>query len=237
MLFVTAGGLALARPAPAQALASTAIQHYNASFIAHPQLINGPEYVDYARPYYARTGHQWLISPDLQPGGVYYNNQYFGDLTLNYDVVYDQVVLAHPTSSLKLRLVNENVRFFSINGRRFVRLLADSTDANVMRTGYHEVLVDGPVQVLARRAKRQQQLIQAGHKNIVFYGADRLFIQKAGSYHLVKRKGAVLRLFADRQAEVQRFVREQKLKFNKLRFEADVVQVARFYQQLPASGS
>lgn len=229
--------LKLAVPAPGQTVASAALQQYNESFVAHPQLVNGPEYVDYSRAFYARIGHQWLVGPELQGGGVHYNGQYFGGVRLNYDVVRDQVVLLHPTSSLKFRLVNENLRFFLFQNRRFVRLQADSTDADVIRTGFYEVLADGPVQVLARRSKRQQQLIQAGHLNVSFTPTDKLFLQKAGKYYPVKSKGAALRYFEDHKAEVQSFVRDNKLSFRKNQLEADLVRVARFYAQLPASGS
>ena len=105
-------------------------KQYTQGFAAHPQLYNGPEYVDYAKPYHARVGHQYFLTDEKQPGSIYYNNHHFSDLLLAYDVVFDQVVIQHVTSPLTLRFLDKDVRYFTINQHRFIRLEADSTAAS-----------------------------------------------------------------------------------------------------------
>lgn len=235
------GLLGLAGPAFGQVAApeanlsasvAAAQKRYSDSFLGSPQLYNGPEYVDYALRYHARIGHQFFLTPEKQPGSVQYNNQRFGNLRLTYDVVLDQVVLPHPTSPLSLRLINEWVGGFSINGHRFVRLVADSASGKVLRTGYYEVLVDSTVQVLAKRAKRQQEQIVDRRVDVEFIPADRLFIKKGGVYHPVGTKAAVVRLLADRGQEVQRYIQEHNLQFNKTQREAATVELVRYYCSL-----
>ena len=208
-------------------------KRYNDSFVGHPQLYNGPEYVDYTQRFHARTGHQFFLTPEKQPGSVYYNDHYFPNLRLAYDVVRDQVVLPQPTSPLTLRLINEQVRAFSLAGHRFIRLVADSSGGGVIRTGYYEVLVDNRVQVLAKRAKRMQEHVNQNFVDVEFTPTDKLFIKKAGVYYPISRKGAVVRLFADRSKEVQQFLQEQKLNFNGAQFDASVAQLALYYGSLP----
>ncbi|GAB3332030.1 hypothetical protein ACFQT0_04395 [Hymenobacter humi] len=210
-------------------------EQYAASFGGHPQLYNGPEYVDYAKRYHARTGHQFFLSPDMQTGRVDYNGQSFQNIRLAYDVVLDQVVLSHPTSPLLLRLINEKARGFTVNNHSFIRLVADSASGAVIRTGYYEVLVDSSVQVLAKRAKRQQEHLQQQQVDVEFTDTDRLFIRKAGQYYAIKRKSQALRLFADQKPALQKFMQEQKLSFRKADFEASVVQLARYYCSLPTA--
>ena len=222
----------LAGPARGQGVAAPAVQAYARSFRAHPQLFNGPEYVDYTLRYRQRTGHQWLLTPEMQTGTVHYNGRAFDAVQLNYDVVRDQLVLPQPTSPLLLRLVNEKVRSFDLGDRHFVRLVADSTTAGVLRTGYYELLTEGPVRVLARRAKRQQELLRQGGIDVSFSVVDRLFIHKDGTYFPVRRKGAALRLLADQPGPVKQFVRDHKLRFQKAQFEADLVQLVRYYASL-----
>ena len=225
----------LASPEARLASAVTAArQRYTESFGGHPQLYNGPEYVDYARRYHARTNHQFFLTPEMQPGSVHYNGQLFGNVRLTYDVVRDQVVLAQPTSPLTLSLINENVRGFAINDRRFVRLRADSTAGGVIRTGYYEVLADGRAQLLARRAKRQQEQIVQGFVDVEFIPTDRLYLQKDGVYYAAGRKAAVLRLLADHGKEVQQYVQERHLSFKKARFEVSMAQLVSYYNGLPA---
>ncbi|GGF05584.1 hypothetical protein [Hymenobacter cavernae] len=218
--------------APLAAALSTAQQQYNAAFKGHPQLYNGPEYIDYAKRYAKRTGHQFFLSPDRLPGSVDYNDHQFTELNLGYDVVLGQVVLQHATSPLTLRLINENVRSFTIGSQRFVRMTFDSTAANLLSTGYYEVLVDSSTQLIAKRAKRIQEKIDQGTVNVEFIPADRLFIRKAGVYYAVNKKRSVTKLFADRGKEVQKYIQDNKLKFKKARREADIVQLTRYYAGL-----
>lgn len=232
------GAPALAQGTASEALVSNTVEtvqrQYNSSFGAHPQLYNGPEYIDYARRYHAQIGHQFFLVPGLQSGDVYYNNHYFPNVRLNYDVVLDQVVLPQPTSPLTLRLVNEWVRSFTIDGHRFIRLVADSTAGSVIRTGYYEVLADSRVQLLAKRAKRTQEQLSERLIDIEFSLMDRLFVKKAGRYYPVSSKSAVVRVFADRDKEVQQFIQSNKLKFNKAQLEASVARLTQYYNGLPA---
>ncbi|GAB3861034.1 hypothetical protein GCM10028822_39890 [Hymenobacter terrigena] len=211
---------------------AAAKQQYNASFGHHPQLYNGPEYVDYARRYNERIGHQFFLSPDKQPGSVYYNDHYFSNLQLAYDVVLDQVVLQQPTNPLTLRLANEQVRYFIINDHRFVRLVADSSAGGTIATGYYEMLVDGEVQVLARRAKRLREQLNQRLINAEFVDADRFFLRKGGTYYAVTGKSGVVRLLADHGKEVQQFIRERDLSFGKEQLGSSLAQVAVYYNSL-----
>ncbi|MDB5266983.1 MAG: hypothetical protein JWP58_23 [Hymenobacter sp.] len=235
--------LALSQPAFSQSAApdadlatsvAAAQQLYAASFPAHSQLYSGPEYVDYAKRYRTSTGHQFFALPTRQPGSVYYNDHYFSNLQLAYDEVLEQVVLGLPNSPLTLRLINENVRYFTINGHRFARVVADSATARTIRTGYYEVLVDSTVQVLAKRMKRMQEHIEQHDTNVQFTDVDKFFIKKDGRYYPVSSKSAVMRVFADHSQEVQKYVREHKLKFGKKERVAAVVELATYYSGLPA---
>ncbi|MDO7875097.1 hypothetical protein Q5H93_10175 [Hymenobacter sp. ASUV-10] len=200
----------------------------------HPQLINGPEYENYAQRYYTIVGHQFFLTPEKHAGGVFYNGYYFDNLRLSYDVVRDQVVLPQPTSPLQFRLVNEKVGYFVIDGHRFVRLQPDSAASRVLGPGYYEVLHTGPAQVLARRAKRIQEQNRDQRVNAVFIVTDKLFVNKSGQYFAISKKSAALRPFADRSSEMQRYVQEQKLRFNRPNLEASVVRLAQYYTSLPA---
>lgn len=229
---LAAGQAALPGPTLAAAVAS-AEQQYTAAIPLPAQLYNGPEYIDYARPYHSRVGHQFFAEPTRQPATLLYNGHYFANLRLAYDVVREQLVLSPPGSPLSLRLINENVRSFSVNNHRFVRLVADSASRRVIETGFYEVLLDSAVQVLAKRSKRMQERVAQMAIDVEFVPQDELFIRKAGTYYPVGRKAAAMRVFADHGKEVQSYAKAQKLSFRKAAFEASVVQLASYYSGLP----
>jgi hypothetical protein len=237
------GGLALSQPAFSQSASSeadvaasvaAAQQQYVASFTLHPQLWNGPEYLDYAQLYHTQTGHQFFTWPKSQPGSAHYNDHYFPGLLLAYDVVREQVVLSHPDNPLTLRLINEKVSAFSINGHRFIRLVADSSSAKVIHTGFYEVLLDSTaqVQVLAKRTKRLQEHLHSPNVDVEFTQADKLFIRKNGTYFPVSSKSSVTRLFSDKSKEIQAYIRDHALNFSKAQRETTIRILAGYYSSL-----
>lgn len=195
-------------------------------------LYSGPEYVDYAMRYGARVGHQFFLVPEPQPGSVVYNQQPFDNLLLRYDVVLGQLVLNQPTSPLTLRLVNEKLARFTVDGHRFERLQADST-AGLLTTGFYEVLADGPVRLLVRRAKRLQERIENRMVKAEFIPTDRLYAYKQGRYYALNSKSAVLQLLADREPEVRAYQRQHKLKLRRKLFENVTWALITYYNQLP----
>ena len=211
---------------------ATARQQYTAAFAGHPQLFSGPEYMDYAKRYHSQEGHQFYLLPEKQAGSVYYNERFFSNLKLGYDAVLDQVLISPPGSPLTLRLISENVRYFSIKDHHFIRLVADSAASKVIHTGFFEVLLDSTVQVLAKRSKRMQERIVHPDINVEFTPTDKLFIRKDGQYYVVASKSSVLHLFADRSKEIQKYIQEHKLRFKKDLREAAIVQVASYYSGL-----
>jgi hypothetical protein len=233
---------ALSKPAFGQTAAadtslSAALTHarelYLRSFTGLPQLINGPEYVDYAKPYHARIDHQFFPSPEKQPGSVYYNDHHFTGLLLAYDVVLDKVLISPPNSPLTLRLVDEKVRYFYLKENHFVRLVADEAKGEGIRTGFYELLVDSTVQVVAKRAKRLKEHIIQKDIDVEFIKADKLFLKKDNKYYPITKKASIIRLFSDRDKEIQAYLREQKLSFKKAQFESAVVRLAKYYCSLP----
>ena len=226
-------GPSVGNPAPAATAVAAFQERYNDSFTNHPELLSGPEYVNYTLRYHQRTGFPFFLAPDLQRGSVSCNDHYFANQLLAYDVVLDQLVLQYPGSPYRLRLVNDKVQGFTIQDHQFVRLTADSTAGNSFRTGFYEVLTEGRAQILARRAKRLHEQLGQSYIDVEFLTGDKLFLKKDGHYFPFTKKKNLLSLLADRGREVQKYVQAHKLKFNKKRFEASAVELARYYSSLP----
>ncbi|MFC6222246.1 hypothetical protein ACFP2F_03245 [Hymenobacter artigasi] len=220
-------------PEPLAAAVEAAKARYNRSFVGSPQLYNGPEYVDYSLRYHARTGHQFFATPEKMPGSVYYNDHFFPDLRLAYDVVLDQVIIQQPTSPLNLRFLNEQVRYFTLDNHRFIRLEADSSKGRVISPGYYEMLVDDShLQLLAKRAKKLQEVPAQGFLNVEFTAVDKFYLKKEGVYSPINGKGAILRSFADHRKEVQQYIKTKNLRFGKSDYDASVGELARYYVSL-----
>lgn len=218
---------------PIAASVATVRQQYAASFASKTELYSGPEYVDYAVRYHERIGHQFFPTQEPRPGRVRYNGQEFVLPQFAFDVVRDQVVVRHPTSSLYLHLVAEKLQSFEIDGHRFVRVVADSSSSKALRTGFYEVLNEGRAQVLVRRSKRMQERIFQKQIDVEFIPTERSFLKKEGAYYLINSKGAALRVFANEKKQMQQYLQEHPLRFNKAETVASVLKLALYYNSLP----
>jgi hypothetical protein len=237
LLFLSGSApLAFSQSAPADsALLQQSIQQvsnrYRTEMHLHSHLYNGSEYVDYDNYI---DGHQYFESDELEDGVVHYDGALYQGVPLLYDVRLDQVITENLAGPLRIRLVSEKVRYFTLLNHTFVRIVADSTQQGGVRTGFYDQLYDGNVQVLAKRVKLIHEQVSSGRVEKHFYGRDRHFIRKAGQFYPVKRKSSVLRVFDDRKKELQKFLREQKIRF-KQNPEATMVQLARQYDALTKS--
>jgi hypothetical protein len=204
---------------------------YQSAMHLHSHLYNGSEYVDY--DHYIE-GHQYFGSDEWEEGTIHYDGTLYRQVPLLYDVRYDQIITENLAGPLRIRLVSEKVRYFTLLGHTFVRIVADSTTQGGVRTGFYDQLYDGRVQVLAKRLKLIHEQISSGQVERDFFKRDRYFLRKDGQFYSVKGKGSVLAVFDDRKKELQKFLREQKIRY-KRDPESAMVQLARQYDVLNKS--
>jgi hypothetical protein len=192
------------------------------------RLLSGTEYLDYSPS--NTVGNQFYLSNTAQLGSIYYDGRYFTKVPLLYDLKLDQLILSDTAHRVQLRLVEERVAFFRLDGRHFVRLGADS--ATGMPTGFYQLLLDGRTQLLARRSKKVAEELVQQHLSFVYKENARLFIRKEGKLIEVIKFKNLLDALADRKGELQKFARSNGLKFNSSARELSAVQLVSYYNSL-----
>jgi hypothetical protein len=243
LLFCLAAGLTVL-PAPAarsQALQTdsvlaqarlSATAVYLEAVGLESQIYNGTEYINYDMPHI--TGHQFFLTNKEMPAEIRYAGAGYSQVPLLYDLHRDQLVLTHPTSALKLKLINDKVTSFTLGGHAFIRLHKDSLAAGPGKTGFYQVLVNGKVQALAKRYKDLQEAATREGMTGEFRDINRYFLLQDHTLIPVKSKGDVYKALPERRKELQQYARDQKLKFGRNR-EADLVAIIRHYNGLTAT--
>jgi hypothetical protein len=202
---------------------------YQESVGLESHLFNGTEYVNYDLPYI--TGHQFFLTDKERAGEIRYDGALYSQVPLLYDIHRDQLVLTHPTSALKLKLINDKVQSFRLQGHTFIRLHRDSLAAGTGKTGFYEVLVPGKVPALARRYKDLQETATRDGMTGEFRDVNRYFLLRDQALIAVKSKKDVYQALPERRKELQQFAGAQKLKFGRQR-EAGLVALLRYYNEL-----
>ena len=212
-------------------------QRYAAARGAESRLYNGPAYAGYTAPFV--KGQPFFESAAPQLATVDYDGNTYADVPLRYDLVLGQLVLQVPSGVTEMYLVNEKVARFALGGHTFVRLVADAAGSPAP-TGYYDLLVEGPVRVLAARRKDVQTRATFEGMQGEISQIDEVFIYKDRRYYPVSKAKELLRLFPESKGPLRAYIRAQKLPFNAAGREPSIAAVVRYYATLappPAAGT
>ena len=191
-------------------------------------IYNGSEYL--------RTGHgargtPFFIADSLLPGAVFYDNRLYENIPLHYDMVTGNVVIANYAQDNELSLVPGKLSYFYISGHLFVRLVADSSLPSFISTGFYEKLYDGKFSVFAQRQKVLKQSTNAADSEARYLEYSYYFVLLNNTFYRADDKRDFLAVMAGKKDEIRKYIKDNKINFNKKR-EASMVQVAEYYSQL-----
>jgi hypothetical protein len=201
---------------------------YNKYTGANAPVYNGDEYMYY---YFKMEGDPFFITAGLSKGWVGYAGRVYGPLPLGYDIQRNQVTIATPDNFARIVLNNEFVDSFFMEGHTFIKLQEDYKQ-NLNNTGFYDLLHNGQLQLLARRIKKMKDDIKDNEVVRVFTEKDNFYIHKKGLYYLVSDKKEVFRLFADKQHQVKKMLRQEHIKIKRHNFETGLQKAVEFYDQL-----
>ncbi|GAB4032209.1 hypothetical protein [Spirosoma gilvum] len=204
-----------------------AIAVYERAIYRQEHVYEGNEYI----PHDHRIKiHPFYPIDTLQRGTIAYNGTAYNDIPMLYDIVRDELSIQPPEGGYRIRLHTNKVSAFSMGSYRFVKIVGDS--ALAVRTGFYQLLHDGPVKVLVQRVKTIHEDISSGAYKADYIPQDRFFILKDGVYHSVKTKGSVLSVFSDKSKELKKFIRANQLKFKDFQREEAISRVTQQYEEL-----
>jgi len=202
-----------------------ALIRYQQSDRSNEQLYNGYEYVGYDP---RLKGDPYFEVKDWKPGTIQIGARDFTAVPMLYDLVRDVVVVEHE-AGYRMTLRSDKVTSFSFQNHQFARL-SDSTNRD-FRTGFYDVLYDGPTQLLAKRSKTSSINSMAGQGIGQFNAAVTYYVRKDGRYQPVKNKRMLLAVLADRKKELTSYARTKKIRYRPDP-ESAFVTLTRYYDEL-----
>jgi hypothetical protein len=201
-----------------------AVTLYKQSIQGHTALYNGS---DYKISYGYDDQHGFFRTDDWTNGNVMYENHFYDDVPLLYDITIDRVITENFYNASEMVLIYEKLSHFKIGNSLFVKL----DHKTLSKPGFYELLYDGPSRVVAKRVKVIREEINMREVRINFDEKDRFYIYKNGAYLQVRNKGSVLKVFEDRKAALKEYLKAYKSLF-KLDFSEAVKLAAAYYDTL-----
>ena len=176
-------------------------------------------------------GSPYYLSDSPWPADVIYDDSYYKNIPILYDVVKDEVVINRLGQNFKISLVTDKLKSFTLRKHEFIRVSGDSVNGNQLATGFYDRLFNGRTIVLAKRKARLQETYVYSQINYEYIREDIYYVIVAGQIVQVDSKSSVLKLFNSKKSEIKAFIRKNKLNF-KSDFEKTLVAISAYYDQL-----
>jgi hypothetical protein len=191
-------------------------------------LYNGSQYASYG--FVFKSGSPYFISEQFNDGSVVYDGILFSNLPLLYEDLSEFLVTKK--DGYLLQLINARISSFVISGHQFIRLIADSSNRGISKTGFYEILYPGRSTVLKKTSKDIQEVASIYEGVLHFIEeSDSYFIKRGNVFIRVRSVNELLDVFHDHQKDIQHFIKKNKLKFRKDK-ENILIKVAGYYDQI-----
>jgi hypothetical protein len=161
-------------------------------------------------------GHPYFLSDDWIDGSIEYDGGLHDNISMQYDLTTDKIVIDHPISHFKMELISEKVTSFKLLDHTFIRLSpgTDSTKISI-RPGFYELLYDGKVKVYAKQKKLRREVFESNVIKSIFDQKSQYYIWMDNVYYPVKGKGSVLNTFYKKKSALKKHLSKNKINFKK----------------------
>jgi len=216
----------------------TAINLHNTVLAENIHLYNGPENTGYN---HLATGNPYFLADELQNGTVFYDDTYYENVPLLYDLVQDNVVILQyavnrSTASeeykkiMRQDLVKNKLEWFTMPGHEFVRLIADS-NATGMPGGFYERMYNGKVKLFVKRSKKYVEEVKGQELERRYEQTTNYYVQQNGKYYSVRSAKSLPGIFKDKKRELNSFYKINRKKYKRNK-EQLIFEATRYYDQL-----
>ena len=189
-------------------------------------IYNGQEHTGYSS---LIEGIPYYESKEWQTGTLVFQNLFYKDVFLKYDLVADQLVVRHPNGITGIVLFTRRIQSFTLGNKHFVNL--DTDKESELKSGIYEELVNGRMSLYAKRSKLFEENIVLNELERKFIDKNVLYVLKDGHYYAVKKQKTIMKLIADKRNAVTSAMKASKIKF-KSNPELALIKMVEVYNQL-----
>ncbi|HXB45289.1 MAG TPA: hypothetical protein VNV85_14585 [Puia sp.] len=233
MLPILSSDLLFSQSNPDSVSSATALQNsidfYYAFTGVNSHLYIGTEYGGYN---IRIIGSPYFDTAAMQNASIYYNGTLYYNVPMLYDILNDDVIINRYNQNFRIRLAKEKISYFSLLAHTFIRIVPDSTGKALPGIGFYDRIYNGRTEVLVKRTKAVKDEPLIGNEIVSrFLQHNSYFVKKHNIYFQVGTRKSLLKLFDDRDKQIRKYLRKNKIKFRQ-QPENTVVKAAQYYDQL-----
>ena len=165
-------------------------------------LYTGKEYFAYEK---GIKGHPFFESPQMQNSDIFYDGTLYTNIPLLFDIVRQEIVINRYNQNVRIKLLNEKVKYFTLAGHRFENItLAEGKDENISN-GIYDIVFDNKTRVLVKRFKRIKNPIKAEDPP-VFVEEDAFYLQNGDRFYPVENRSSLLSALSDKREYIKIYI-------------------------------
>ena len=173
-------------------------------------LYNGAEYVKQFNP----SKGDPFFPASKNVGSVKYHQNWYSNIEVYYDCEDDYVLVRDMRGLLKLRLINEMLDEFVLDGHRFVKKSLDSPYGEL-----YELIHEGKRTLLVKWVKRLNSDVKISDTYVL---RKHLLLQANGKVYAIEKASDLYTFAAEHKKELKK-----ALKDNKVSFKSDPIKASR----------
>jgi hypothetical protein len=142
-----------------------------------------------------------------------------------------QDALIMDSSSRRIQLLNERITQFMLFDDKFIRIVRDTENTVLVRTGFYDLLYEGKVSLLKKEEKIVRDDVTTGELLRFIDIHDYYYIKRNNSYYNINNKKNLFSIFKDRKKDIRQYIRKNKLSYRKDR-DNMLAKATAYYDQL-----
>lgn len=185
-------------------------EYFDEVYGTDERLISGPFYYGAKRG--SIMGHPYFIEEEWKRGTITIGETLFEELSLNYDVLLNRVIIRFMTltyTDYQVAVRCANIKKMTIEEQVFIPLpqFADTALMPLAR-----LMSDGEVQYLVTKRKYLSPSNGSGMKDYSYKQNSRQYLYYNNELISFRTRGSLLAIFPDLKGELRQYARDKKLK-------------------------
>ena len=190
-------------------------------------LYTGKEYTPYQK---GIKGHPFFVPAQMQNSDIFYDGTLYTNIPLLFDIVRQEIVINRYNQNVRIKLLNEKVKYFTLGGHRFENIALTEGKDEYISNGIYDIVFDGKASVLVKRFKRIKYPLKAEDPP-GFVEEDAFYIRNGNSFYAVDDRSSLLQALNDKRELIKTYIRKNKFRFKK-NIEKELIMTAAYYSTL-----
>lgn len=188
------------------------IENYLLTTGSHALLYYGKEQLKYPLHY---RHHPYYQKPEYVKGSISHNGIQYNNVMLRLDLHRDELVVNSPDPPYNIVIEASQVGKILLHGDTFLSLPLPSTSGNLPHHGYFLLHQNGKYQVLEKINVSLDKVVEWGQLSMLFTANSTLYISVGESLFPVRSLRQLKKIMPERQKDIQRIVRDNRLNFRR----------------------